>query len=346
MRQVELGRSGIRVPDMALGTMTFGSQTPEAEAHRQMDMALEAGVTLWDCAETYPTTPSARETIGLSETILGSWFASRRGRNRVVLATKVGGPDNPFLGERSYRGGTVKAACERSLRRLKTDVIDLYQLHWPERAHYAWRRNWEFDPSGQDPRAALALMDDVLGQMAELVAEGKVRAAGLSNETAWGTARWLDRAAAGNGPRMATVQNEYSLLCRLFDTDLAEVAAMEGMTLLAYSPLASGVLTGKYALGTVPAGSRASIVPGIHGRLAPRAVEAVAAYHEVAREARMDPVHMALAWHRTRPFASVPIFGATTAAQLSRILEGLEATVPPDLAKRIDEVNRAHPLPF
>lgn len=346
MRQVELGRSGIMVPDMALGTMTFGSQTPEAEAHRQMDMALEAGVSFWDCAETYPTTPSARETIGLSETILGRWFASRRGRRgRVVLATKVGGPGNPLLGERSYGRGSVKAACERSLRRLKCDVIDLYQLHWPERTHYAWRRNWEFDPSGQDRAAVLSLMDDVLGQMAELVAEGKVRAAGLSNETAWGTVRWLDR-AAGGGPRMASVQNEYSLLHRLFDADLAEVAAMEGVTLLAYSPLASGILSGKYQLGTVPQGSRASILPAIHGRLTPRAVEAVAAYHEVAREARMDPVHMALAWHRTRPFVSVPIFGATTADQLGRILKGLDATVSPEVAQRIDRVNRAHPLPF
>jgi aryl-alcohol dehydrogenase-like predicted oxidoreductase len=345
MRQVELGRSGIRVPDMALGTMTFGSQTPEAEAHRQMDMALEAGVSFWDCAETYPTTPSARETIGLSEEILGSWFASRRGRGRVVLATKVGGPGNPLLGERTYGRGAVKAACERSLRRLKTDMIDLYQLHWPERTHYAWRRNWEFDPSGQDRAAVLGLMDDVLGQLAELVAAGKVRAVGLSNETAWGTVRWLDR-AAGGGPRMATVQNEYSLLHRLYDTDMAEVAAMEGVTLLAYSPLASGVLTGKYRLETVPPGSRAAILPGIHGRLTPRAVEATAAYHEIARDARMDPVHMALAWHRTRPFPSIPIFGATTADQLGRILKGLDATVPPDLAKRIDGVNRAHPLPF
>jgi aryl-alcohol dehydrogenase-like predicted oxidoreductase len=191
----------------------------------------------------------------------------------------------------------------------------------------------------------LGLMDDVLGQMAELIAEGKVRAVGLSNETAWGTVRWLDR-AAGGGPRMATVQNEYSLLHRLFDTDMAEVAVLEGVTLLAYSPLGSGILSGKYQLGTMPQGSRGAILPGLHGRLTPRAVEATAAYHELAREARMDPVHMALAWHRTRPFVSVPIFGATTAEQLARILKGVDATVTPEVAKRIDGVNRAHPLPF
>lgn len=346
MRQVELGRSGIRVPDMALGTMTFGSQTPESEAHRQMDMALEAGVTLWDCAETYPTTPSARETLGRSEEILGTWFASRGRRAEVVLATKVGGPGNPLLGERTYGKGSVKAACERSLRRLQTEVIDLYQLHWPERTHYAWRRNWEFDPSGQDPAAVLGLMDDVLGQMADLVAEGKIRAAGLSNETAWGTSRWLDRAAATGGPRMASVQNEYSLIARLFDTDMAEVAAMEGITLLAYSPLGAGILTGKYAGGALPQGSRATIQPGLFGRLTPRAVEATEAYHALAAEAGMDPVHMALAWHRTRPFVSVPIFGAASLDQLSRILSGLEAEVSKDLAGRIDALHRLYPMTY
>lgn len=347
MRRMELGRSGIVVPDMALGTMTYGNQTPEEDAARQMDMALEAGVTLWDCAEMYPVNPVSRETAGRSEAFLGRWFAARPGaRGRVVLATKVAGPRNVIRGEQGYGNGTVKAACEASLRRLRTEAIDLYQLHWPERGHYHFRRSWGYDPSGQDKAATLAHMDDVLGQLSDLVAEGKVRAAGLSNETAWGTARWLDRAAAGGGPRMATVQNEYSLLARLFDTDLAETAVNEGVTLLAYSPLGAGLLTGKYRDGAVPPGSRRSLNGDLGGRATPRAAAAVEAYLGLAREAGMDPVHMALAWHRTRPFPSLPIFGATTAGQLGRILEGLEAVVPADLARRIDEVNRAHPLPF
>ena len=346
MRQVELGRSGIRVADMALGTMTFGNQTPEEDAHRQMDMALETGVTLWDCAEMYPVNPVSKETAGRSEEFLGRWFASRGRRGDVVLATKVAGPRNVIRGDQGYGNGTVKAACEASLRRLQTDVIDLYQLHWPERAHYHFRRNWTYDPSSQDKVANLAHMDDVLGQLSDLVTEGKVRAVGLSNETAWGTTRWIDRAEAGGLPRMETVQNEYSLVARLFDTDLAEVAVNEGVTLLAFSPLGAGLLTGKYADGAVPEGSRKALNGDLGGRASPRVGAAVEAYHALAEEAGMDPVHMALAWHRTRPFLSVPIFGATTAAQLGRILAGLEVEVGPDLAKRIDEVNRAQPLPY
>ena len=346
MRQVELGRSGIRVADMALGTMTFGNQTPEEDAHRQMDMALEAGVTLWDCAEMYPVNPVSRERAGRSEEFLGRWFASRGRRGDVVLATKVAGPRNVIRGDQGYGNGTVKAACEASLRRLQTDVIDLYQLHWPERAHYHFRRNWTYDPSSQDKAANLAHMDDVLGQLSDLVSEGKVRAVGLSNETAWGTTRWIDRAEAAGLPRMETVQNEYSLVARLFDTDLAEVAVNEGVTLLAFSPLGAGLLTGKYADGAVPEGSRKALNGDLGGRASPRVGAAVAAYHALAEEAGMDPVHMALAWHRTRPFLSVPIFGATTVAQLGRILAGIEVEVGPDLAKRIDEVNRAQPLPY
>lgn len=346
MRQMELGRSGIVVADMALGTMTFGNQTPEEDAHRQMDMALDHGVTLWDCAEMYPVNPVSKETAGRSEAFLGSWFASRGRRAEVVLATKVAGPQNVIRGEQGYGAGTVKAACEASLQRLRTEVIDLYQLHWPERSHYHFRQNWSYDPSSHDRAATLAHMDDVLGQLGDLVREGKVRAVGLSNETAWGTIRWRDRAEAQGLPRMETVQNEYSLLARLWDTDLAETAVNEGVTLLAFSPLGAGWLTGKYQGGAVPPGSRKALSPEMGGRASPRVERAVELYHEVAREAGMDPVHMALAWHRTRPFPSVPIFGATTAGQLGRILAGLDAVVPPEVARRIDEVNRAHPLPY
>jgi aryl-alcohol dehydrogenase-like predicted oxidoreductase len=347
MRQVELGRSGILSSEWALGTMTFGNQTPEEDAHRQMDMALDQGVTLWDCAEIYPVAPIRKETAGRSEEILGRWFASRGRRSEVVVATKVAGPPNVIRGEQGYGGGTVKAACEASLSRLRTDVIDLYQLHSPERPNYAWRKNWSYDPSSQDKAATLAHMDDVLGQLQDLVREGKVRAVGVSNETCWGTIRWRDRAEAlGGAPRMETVQNEYSLLHRLYDTDMAEMAVNEGVTLLAFSPLATGLLTGKYLGGQVPEGSRKSIEATLSGRATLRADAAVEAYFALAREAAMDPVHMALAWHRTRPFRSIPIFGATTVEQLRRILQGVNAVVSLDLAKRIDDVNKAHPLPY
>ncbi|NAZ37944.1 aldo/keto reductase [Rubellimicrobium sp. CFH 75288] len=346
MRQVELGRSGVRVAEWSLGTMTWGNQTPEDDAHRQMDMALEAGITLWDTAEMYPVNPVRAETAGRSEAILGRWLAARPGaRGRIVLATKIAGPGN-VLRDRGFDPGAIRSACEASLRRLRTDRIDLYQLHWPERSHYHFRRNWTFRPDA-DAAAVLGRMDDVLGALARLVEEGKVRAIGLSNETAWGTTRWLDRAAATGGPRPETIQNEYSLLCRLYDTDLAEAAAMEGVTLLAFSPLGAGLLTGKYQDGACPPGSRLAVGDGrLGGRLTPRALAAVAAYRALAAQAGMDPVHMALAWHRTRPFPSIPIFGATDADQLAHILRGLGARVDDDLAARIDEIHRDHPLPF
>lgn len=347
MRQLEIGRSGIRVADWGLGTMTFGNQTPEEDAHRQLDMALEAGITLIDTAEMYPVNPVRAETAGRSEEILGRWL-SRRGeaRARVVVATKIAGPGNVLRGETGFDPAALRQACEASLRRLRTDRIDLWQLHWPERDHYHFRRNWTYAPPA-DRAAVLARMDEVLGTLARLAEEGKVRAFGLSNETAWGTLRWLDRAAATGGPRMEAVQNEYSLLCRLWDTDMAEAAAMERVTLLAFSPLAAGLLTGKYADGARPEGSRLAVGDGrLGGRYTARALAAEAAYRALAAEAGMDPVHMALAWHRTRPFDSIPLLGATTAGQLAHALKGLDVAVPPDLAARIDALHRDHPMPF
>lgn len=345
MRQVELGRSGIRVSDWSLGTMTWGSQTPEDDAHRQMDMAIDHGVTLWDCAEMYPVNPVRAETWGRSEEVLGSWLARTGRRGEVVVATKVAGPRNALRGDRGFGDGQVLASCEASLRRLGVETIDLLQLHWPERSHYHFRRNWSFRPSS-DAEGAAARMDDVLGQLARLVEAGRVRAVGLSNETAWGTLRWRDRARAGGLPVMEAVQNEFSLLCRHADTDLSEVLAMEGVAMLAFSPLGAGLLTGKYQGGAVPPGSRKALNGDLGGRSSPRVEAAVGAYLALAAEHGMDLVHVALAWHRTRPFASIPIVGATSAEQLARSLAGVDAELSPELTKAIDAVHRQHPMPF
>ena len=232
------------------------------------------------------------------------------------------------------------------MRRLRTDRIDLYQLHWPDRGHLPFPAELEFDPRGQDKAATLAHMDDVLGALTDLVAAGKIRAFGLSNETAWGTTRWIDRAEALGGPRVVSMQNEYSLLCRHYDTDLAEAAVNENVMLLAFSPLAAGLLTGKYAGGAVPEESRAARVPDLGGRMSERVHGAVAAYHEVAERAGLDPVQMALAWMRSRPFPVVPIFGARTHEQLMRILGGIDLRLPGDVVSEIEKVHRAHPMPF
>jgi len=346
MRQVQLGQSGIAVSEWSLGTMTYGNQTPPADAHRQLDMALAAGITLIDCAEMYPVNPVRAETVGLSESILGDWLARPGNRARAVVATKVAGPGSPVRGGQSYDSHSIPQTVDASLRRLRTDVIDLYQLHWPTRGAYSFRQNWGFDPSRQNRGATLAHMDDVLGAMADMVTAGKVRAFGVSNESAWGCTRWIDRAVAAGGPRLASVQNEYSFLCRLYDTDMAEMAVNEAVTLLAFSPLAAGFLTGKYQGGVVPPGSRMSLVPEVGGRMSPRVLGAVATYLDLAATHGLDPVHMAMAWHRTRPFASIPIFGATNTGQLQRILAGVDLTLSPEVVAAIHAAHRAHPMPY
>ncbi|MBI1416260.1 MAG: aldo/keto reductase [Limimaricola sp.] len=347
MRNVSLGRSGIDVTEWCLGTMTFGNQTPQDDAHAQIDRALDAGITFIDTAEMYPVNPVSRETAGRSETILGNWFVKTGRRNEVVLATKVSGPNGGFIRDgKGFDSTVIPQAIDASLKRLKTDVIDLYQLHWPVRGSYMFRQNWSFDPSGQDRATTLAHMDDVLGAMGRLVEAGKIRAFGLSNESTWGTTRWIDRAEAAGLPRVASVQNEYSLLCRLYDTDMAEMAVNEDVTLMSFSPLAAGLLTGKYQNGAVPAGSRMALNGDLGGRKSPRVFAAVQAYLDLAREAGLDPVHMAMAWQRTRPFTVSAIFGATTVDQLDRILAGRDVVLSDDLVKAIDTVHRTHPMPY
>ena len=345
MERTTLGRTGIEVSAWCLGTMTYGNQTPEADAHRQIDMALDAGIDFLDCAEMYPVNPVTKETAGRSEEILGSWLEKTGRRGDVVLATKASGPGNAVRSE-SYSSANLEALVDGSLRRLKTDVIDLYQLHWPTRGTWAFRQNWTYDPSGRDARAVIDHLDDVLGALGRLIEAGKIRAIGLSNETAWGTTMWHRRAEATGGPRMETIQNEYSLMCRLMDTDLAETLCAEGVTSLAFSPLAAGILTGKYQDGAVPKGSRMDLNPEMGGRMTDRVGPAVAAYMDVAKRHGLDPVHMAMAWQTTRPFHNVPIFGATDTDQLQRILDGIGTRLDDEVLKAIDKVHKHWPLPY
>lgn len=346
MRRVELGRTGIMVSEWSLGTMTFGNQTPEADAHAQIDRSLDAGCDFVDTAEMYPVNPVRAETVGRTEEIIGNWIAKTGRRGDIVLATKVAGGGGAARGGEGYSGPIIRKTVESSLRRLRTDVIDLYQLHWPMRGAYSFRQNWTYDPSSQDNAANLAHMDDVTAALADLVAEGKIRAFGLSNESAWGTTRWIDRAERTGGPRVASVQNEYSLLSRLYDTDMAEMSVNEGVSLLAYSPLAAGFLTGKYQNGMVPAGSRMALNPEMGGRKSARVFDATRAYLDLARAHDLDPVHMAMAWHRTRPFQSIPIFGATTLDQLDRILAGYAVTLGDEVVAGIDALHKAWPMPY
>lgn len=347
MRRIPLGRTDIEVSEYCLGSMTWGSQNTPAEGHAQIDRALDAGCDFIDTAEAYPVNPMAAETVGDTETIIGDWIERTGRRGDIVLATKMSGANGGFVREgRGIDGQTIRDGLEGSLRRLKTDVIDLYQLHWPNRGSFHFRQIWEFDPSGQVSADVADNMAEVMDALAAFVAEGKVRAFGLSNESTWGTMRWLDVARQKGGPTVSAMQNEYSLMCRQYDSDLAEMSHHEGVTLLAFSPLAAGLLTGKYQDGAVPEGSRMSLNGTLGGRKTERAFAAVDAYLDVARKHGLDPVHMALAWTRSRPFPTIPIFGATTMEQLDRALGGAEVTLSKEVLDDISAVHHDHPMPY
>ncbi|WP_458791295.1 aldo/keto reductase [Yoonia sp. MH D7] len=347
MKKITLGRTDIEVSDWCLGTMTYSNQTPQADAHRQIDMALDAGINFLDTAEMYPVNPITKETVGNSERVIGAWLAANGRRDELVIATKVSG-DNPgwVRDGGGYDGAAITEGIEASLTRLQTDVIDLYQMHWPMRGSYMFRQNWTFDPSGQNRQQTMDHMMDVLGALDKAVNAGKIRAIGMSNESAWGMTQWTRLAEENNLPRMATVQNEYSLLCRLYDTDMAEMAANEDITLLSFSPLACGLLTGKYQNDVIPAGSRRSIGPDLGGRMTPRTLPVTQAYLDVAAKHGLDPAHMALAWQSTRPFPVSAIFGATTTDQLAHLLKARDLQLSDDVLADIDVTHRANPMPY
>lgn len=348
MRKIQLGTTDTMITDYCLGTMTWGNQTPEADAHRQMDMALAAGINIVDTAEMYPVNPVRAETVGNTETILGNWNrANPARRGDYILATKITGKNATFvrMGE-DITAASFTAALDASLARLGTEYIDIYQMHWPNRGSYHFRQNWGYDPSAQVKSVTLAHMEEILDAADRMIKAGKMRYFALSNDTVWGVAQWMRLSEERGLPRVMSLQNEYSLLCRLYDTDFAELAVNEQLTLLAYSPLAAGLLTGKYQNGAIPEGSRMAGNGDLGGRKSPRVFDAVAAYLDLAQKHGIDPVHMALAFTVQRPFPVSSIFGATTSAQLTRILDGLDVTLSGDVLDEIDAIHRAHPLPY
>ncbi len=346
MKRITLGRTDIEVSDWCLGTMTYGTQTPPEDAFAQMDMALDAGIDFFDTAEAYPVNPMSAATAGRTEEIIGQWLAARGGRSRVKIATKIAGDTMTVRGGEGFSGANLLAVLDQNLRRLQTDYIDLYQLHWPMRGSYMFRQNWRFDPRGQDSAEVQDHMAGVLDALGKAVAAGKVRAVGLSNESAWGTMRWLQMAQETGAPRMATMQNEYSLLCRLYDTDMTELSHHEDVTLFSFSPLAAGLLTGKYQDGAVPEGSRMAINGNLGGRKSARVFDAVQAYADIAARHGLDLAHMSMAWQRARPVKVSAIFGATTVAQLEHLLRGADLELSGEILEQIDEAHRAHPMPY
>lgn len=348
MRYNTLGTTDLKISELCLGSMTWGTQNTTDEGHAQIDMALDYGVNIIDTAEMYPVNPLSKETQGDTERVIGEWIGKTGRRNDVMIATKVSG-----AGYMNVRDGapitpeTIRQAVEASLKSLQIDYIDLYQLHWPNRGSYMFRQNWNFDPTSQIKQEILDHIFSVLETMQGLVDVGKIRHFGLSNDSAWGMAQWLRVSEDRGLPRVQTIQNEYSLLCRLFDTDLAELCHNESVGLLSFSPLATGLLTGKYNGGnTVPAGSRMSIGPELGGRITPRVWDAIAAYEKIANDHGLNMGQMALAWCNTRPFMASTIFGATSLEQLDTALKSTELTLSDDVMQAIAAAHKAHPMPY
>lgn len=347
MKMKPLGRTGIKVSELCLGSMTWGTQNSADEAHEQIDFALDAGINIIDTAEMYPVNPVHEETIGRTERIIGLWIEDRSRRSDVLVATKHSGEGLGIVREGApITAETIPETVEGSLRRLKTDYIDLYQFHWPNRGSYMFRKNWAYDPSGQNRAETIQNMEDCLGALQDEVKRGTIRAFGLSNESAWGMSQWLAAAERTGGPRAASVQNEYSLLCRLYDTDMAELSHNEDVGLLAFSPLATGLLTGKYLDGALPKGSRKTLSPDLGGRNTKRADKAAKAYVKIAKKHGLDPTQMALAWCLTRPFMCSAIFGATTMKQLKLAIGAADVTLSSEVMSEIDEAHRKHPMPY
>lgn len=347
MKMNRLGRTDILVSEICLGTMTWGSQNTREEAYEQMDYALDHGVNFFDTAELYPTTPLSAETYADTERLIGDWFEKTGKRDKVVLATKVAGPGRPYIRDgKPITGAVVREAVDASLKRLKTDYIDLYQIHWPNRGHFHFRGAWSYNPFKQDRSKASSDIAEILEALGDCVTAGKLKAIGLSNETTWGTQKYLTLAEAKGLPRVATIQNEYNLLYRHYDLDLAELSHHEDVGLLAYSPLAGGILSGKYLDGKKPAGSRGSINGDIGGRLVPQQEAATRAYVELAKANGLDPSAMALAFCLTRPFMASVIIGATTMDQLKVNIGAADLKLSDEVLQEIAKIHRQYPMPI
>jgi aryl-alcohol dehydrogenase-like predicted oxidoreductase len=351
MQTRPLGRSGVNVTAVCLGTMTFGEQNTEADGHAQMDYAVSRGVTFFDTAEMYAV-PPRRETYGATERIIGSWLKARGRRDDIFLASKVAGAGamdwlRPDRAPTRVTRAQMATALEQSLRRLGTDYLDLYQIHWPERPAPFCANPTRFDAALWQARADETAISEQLEALDGFVRDGKVRFIGLSNESAWGTMSFLKEAEMRGLARVQTVQNAYHLINRTFETALAEIAMREQVGLLAYSPLAQGFLTGKYLDGARPPGARVTLFDRQQRYQKPGSEQAVRDYVGIAREFGLDPAVLAIAFVMSRPFVTSTIIGATSMSQLKTAIDGGETVLSEEILGRIDAVHqlRGNPAP-
>lgn len=347
MKYNKLGSTNIKVSDICLGSMTWGTQNNETEAHAQINYALDQGVNFIDTAEMYPANPISAETQGSTETIIGNWIKKSGMRDKIVLATKVTGEGLKWVQDGiPISPQKIRTSLEGSLQRLQTDYIDLYQLHWPNRGSFHFRQNWNYDPGSQNREQTREHIFETLQALGAMVKEGKIRSIGLSNESCWGTSQFLQIAETNGFPRVASIQNEYSLMYRHHDLDLAELSHNEQVGLLPFSPLACGMLTGKYHKGARPPGSRLTINADLHGRINNDTWTVVDKYVALAREHSLDPTQMAIAFCNQRPFVDSSIIGATSVEQLHSSLPASDLQLSKEVLDGIQQIYRQHPMPF
>lgn len=344
MEYRKLGLTDLKLSVMGLGTMTWGLQNTQAEGFEQMDYALERGINFFDTAEMYAIPPS-KDTYGATEAIIGNWFSARKNRDKVILASKIAGPGLPWIrgGKSFIDNKNIKLALESSLKRLQTDYIDLYQLHWPNRGSYHFGQIWNYAPKF-DVQAEEDNFLEVLHTLQNLIQAGKIRQVGLSNETAWGLSKWLQLAEQNNLPRFASIQNEYSLLCRHFEPDLSEIAIHEDCGLLAWSPLSRGLLSGKYLNGHRPDGARLTIETRPEHRISPETDAAVERYIGLARKYELDACQMAIAFVNKQPFLTSTLIGATNMQQLKANIDSIDIKLPAELSEEIEKARREFPM--
>jgi aryl-alcohol dehydrogenase-like predicted oxidoreductase len=341
----ELGQTGVKISALTLGTMTYGEQNTEAEGHAQMDYAVDRGINIFDAAEIYPIPPKP-ETQGRTEAVIGTWLASRKNRDKVLIATKVAGRSTKIDWLRGKKmpsrqtSGQINEAVDKSLLRLKTDYIDLYQLHWPDRPMRIFEGlEYVRLPGDSHP------IHDILSTLGKLVDDGKVRFIGLSNETPWGGMTFLRLAEQHGLPRPVSIQNAFNLVNRSYEVGLSEVTYEEHMSLLAYSPLGQGYLTGKYEGGALPPGSRKTLFDRLGRYEKGNGTRAISAYVALARKHGLDPAQMAIAFAVSRPFVTSVIIGATTMEQLKTDIDAAQLALPDNVLEDIEQIHLDYPNP-
>lgn len=344
MEYTTLGNTKIKVSKICLGTMTWGRQNILEEGHEQMSYALDQGVQFWDTAELYPV-PAQAETYADTERIIGKWFAKNGKRDQVVLASKIAGPADftKHIRTTGFSPDSIREAVDASLKRLQTDYIDLYQLHWPERnTNFFGKLGYQHD----EKEAWEFNFQQILETLSEQVKAGKIREVGLSNETAWGTMKYLEtQRQHPELARMQSVQNPYSLLNRSYEVGLAEVSVREQIGLLAYSPMGFGVLSGKYLQGKQPEKARVTLFPNFDRYSNDHAVQATQKYADLAKAHGLTPAQLSLAFVNTRPFVTSNIIGATTMDQLKENIDSINVKLSAEILEGIEAIHTQHPIP-